>query len=111
MASRKGAKRKKEDRVRFVDPRDADHLFRLRRDGGLPATTFVVGLAVASFADPASRTCYPSRAAIAARAGIDVRNVSLHLRRLEAVGFLRTQHLPGRPSVYSVRPGRSGGDP
>jgi DNA-binding transcriptional ArsR family regulator len=61
----------------------------------LDATARLVGLTLDTFMS-AGGVCFPSRAAIAHRSGLDVRTVERATRRLERAGLLRVERGGGR---------------
>lgn len=60
--------------------------------------------AISSFNNTQTGTCFPSRAKIAAVAGVDQRTVTSSIARLVAIGALRVEQRSGRSSVYHLEP-------
>lgn len=81
--------------IRYAHPEAISRLFDLRKDEcPIAWRTFGVGVAIASFMNQ-SGECFPSRAAVAERTGLDQRAVSRALHELEERGFIRIKSRPG----------------
>ncbi|MFH2000512.1 MAG: helix-turn-helix domain-containing protein [Planctomycetota bacterium] len=88
--------------IHYTHPEALSRLFDLRQ-GENPITwrTFGVGAALATFMDMSGK-CFPSRAAIAKRAGLDHRAVSRALHELELRGFIQIISRPGTSNTLCL---------
>ncbi len=94
------------DSIRFIHPEGISALFRLRRwEKPISWRAFGVGVALASFMDQEGK-CWPSRGAIADRAGIDLRAVTRGFRELGVIAPKESKNSPfgkGNPSERAYK--------
>jgi hypothetical protein len=70
-------------------------------DPSLGKAALRVLCALGAFANRQGR-CWPATTTLAAELGISDRRVRVCLRKLEANGYLRTEHRPGQRSTYTI---------
>ena len=90
------------EKIPFVCRAAVERLFALRKaKSPISWRTFGIGVTLASFMNK-SGGCYPSRRAIAQRAGVTIRAVSYALRRLEKLEMITTVTRIGRANLYQL---------
>ncbi|MDR2392103.1 MAG: helix-turn-helix domain-containing protein [Planctomycetota bacterium] len=88
--------------IRFCDPAVVNHLFTLRRQGGITWREMGVAIAICSFLDKKTGSGWVARSTISAISGVDDRHITRVFRKLEAKGFILKTNQPGRPATFAI---------
>lgn len=90
--------------IKYIDPDHVDRLFEHLRNKEISWRGLGVGIALASFINRDSGEAWPSRATLQYLMGIDKRDITYELRKLEKIGFITIQANSGGSNTYRIPP-------